>query len=188
MLQAEQLLLPRHEQLLFALFVDSNRFERASGSDERGLDLQLPRGLIATPSQFSDAPIHFQCRSQARSPPDLRPFTFRRVERLLRRGQKFAPPSRRKMAEFRRLARVKRSCREDELLILQNVKRRTICRARFAIAPMPECAQNRRGPAAQRAGTCDSPQFVIIALALHARLCDRAIARFAEPFQAISLD
>ncbi len=85
------------------------------------------------------------------------------------------------MLVIRRFAGCELLRREYKLAILQNVKRWTIGRFGFLIAPVPEFAQNRGRSPTQRAGTGNSPGFVEIAFAFDRGGIQRALARLPKP-------
>ena len=97
---------------------------------------------------------------------------------------KAAPAPRRQVSKLRRLPGIEILRRLEQQMILQDVKRRPIGGLRFAVAPVPERAQDRRSARRKRARAADSPGFFFIAHALHRALRAGALARLLEPFVA----
>ena len=184
-LQAEQTPLPGDEQLVLLTFVARDRFQRISRCDESRFDLELCRCVIPLPPQFVRAAFHFRRWPRTNPTAFFRPFALRQLRGLFRRGQKVAPPPRGKMTKIRDITGIESSGGRDQLLILQNMKWRSIQDAGFPIAPMPKRAQDRSRSSTQCARPGNSPHFIFIALTLDARLRDCALTRFAKPIETV---
>src|SRR2546423_3863774 len=92
------------------------------------------------------------------------------------------------MTELRRVASGNSARGLNQLIIPQNMKRGPIKSFRLMIAPMPQCTQYGRFPAANQSGTANSPRFFRVALTVYCRRYNSALTGLLKPSESVALD
>ena len=140
----------------------------------------------SSPTKFLRPLSHFECRTRAQARSPNGPGFFRQLERVLGRFLKCAAAARRKVRVIGPRAFCETFRCGNQFTVLQNMERRTIDCFRFFLAPLPQRAQHRRGPAAHQARARYSPRFIGVAHSLDRGLLQCALTRLPKPIQPIA--